>query len=97
METIQHNPARLNNCDETGIIIVQQKHAKIFGLKGKRQISFLQSKRTGFTCDSRHPFESNWTLHSSITSTSKKKYATRTGQWHTACINPSLPSLGVDA
>ena len=39
MDTIQHNPARLYNCDETGITIVQHKHTKILGLKGKRQIS----------------------------------------------------------
>jgi len=29
MDTIQHNPARLYNCDETGITIVQHKHTKI--------------------------------------------------------------------
>jgi hypothetical protein len=43
MDTIQHNPARLYNCDETGITIVQHKHAKILGLKSRRQISSLQS------------------------------------------------------
>jgi len=43
MVTIQHNPARLYNCCETGIIIVQHKHTKILGLKGKRQISSLKS------------------------------------------------------
>ena len=42
MYTIQHNPARLYNCDETGIAILQQKHTKILGLKGKRQISSVQ-------------------------------------------------------
>ena len=43
MDTIQHNPARLYNCDETGITIVQHKHTKILGLKSKRQIFSLQS------------------------------------------------------
>jgi len=40
---IQHNPARIYNCYETGSIIVQHKHTKIFVLKNKRQISSLQS------------------------------------------------------
>ena len=43
MDTIKHNPARLYNCDETGITIVQQKHTKILGLKDKRQLSSRQS------------------------------------------------------
>ena len=43
MDTIQHNSARLYNCDETGITVVQHKHTKILELKGKRQISSLQS------------------------------------------------------
>jgi len=47
MDTIQHNPARLYNCDETGITNVQHKHTKILGLKGKRQISSLQSADRG--------------------------------------------------
>jgi len=33
MYTIQHNPARLYNFDETGITIVKHKHMKITGLK----------------------------------------------------------------
>ena len=47
MDTIQHNPARLYNCDETGITIVQYKHTKILGLKGKCQIPSLQSAELG--------------------------------------------------
>jgi len=43
METIQHNSARLYNCDETGITTVHHKYTKILGLKGKLQISSLQS------------------------------------------------------
>jgi len=46
MYTIQHTPARLHNCDETCITIVQHKHTKILGLKGMRQISsFLSAER----------------------------------------------------
>jgi hypothetical protein len=47
MHTIQHNPARLYNCNKTGITIVQHKHPKILGLKGKRQISSAQSAVRG--------------------------------------------------
>jgi len=43
MYIIQHNPARLYNCDETGITIVEHKHTKILGLKGKRRISSVHS------------------------------------------------------
>jgi hypothetical protein len=45
--TIRHNPARLHNGDETSITIVQHKHAKILGLKDKRQISSVQSAERG--------------------------------------------------
>ena len=47
MDTIKHNPARLYNCDETGITILQHKHTKLLGLKGKRQISSLHSSERG--------------------------------------------------
>jgi hypothetical protein len=47
MDTIQHNPARLYNCDETGIKIVQHKRTKILALKCKRQITSLQSAERG--------------------------------------------------
>jgi len=47
MDTTQHNPARLYNCDETGITILQHKHTKILGVKGKRQRSSLQSAEWG--------------------------------------------------
>jgi hypothetical protein len=40
MYTIEHNPARLHNCDETGITTIQHKHTRIFGLKGKRHLLF---------------------------------------------------------
>jgi hypothetical protein len=41
MDTIQHNRARLYNCDQTGITIVQHKFTKIFVLKSKHQITSL--------------------------------------------------------
>ena len=41
-------------------------------------------------------YESNWTLHSSVTGIPKNIYETRTDEWHTAWINPRVPSLGVD-
>ena len=47
MDTIQHNPARLYNCNKTGIINVQHKHMKILGLKGKGQISSVRSTERG--------------------------------------------------
>jgi hypothetical protein len=47
MDTIQHNLARLYKCDETGIEIVQHKRTKILALKGKRQITSLQSAERG--------------------------------------------------
>jgi hypothetical protein len=47
MYTIQHNPARLYNCDDTGITIVQHKHAKILRLKDKRQTFSVQSVDQG--------------------------------------------------
>ena len=96
MDTIKHNPARLHNCDEIGITIVQHKHTKILGLKGKRQISSLEFRRTGISCDSRQLYESNWTLHSSVTCISNKIYETRNDEWHTAWVDPRVPSLWVD-
>jgi hypothetical protein len=48
MEIFQHNPARLYNCNETGITIVQHKHKKILGLKSKHQISSVQFADRGF-------------------------------------------------
>ena len=48
MDTIQHNPARLYNCNKTGITILQHKRTKILVLKGKRQITSLQSAERGF-------------------------------------------------
>jgi hypothetical protein len=47
MYTIQHNPARLYNCDEMGVTIVLHKHTEILGLIGKHQISCLQSTEWG--------------------------------------------------
>jgi len=47
MYTNQYNPARLYNFEETSLTIVQHKHTKILGLKGKRQISSVQSADRG--------------------------------------------------
>jgi hypothetical protein len=47
MYTIHHNPAILCNCDETGITVVQHRHTKILGLKGKRQIFSVRSAERG--------------------------------------------------
>jgi len=47
MYNILHNPARLYNCDETGITIVQHKHVKIWRLEGKRHISSFQAADRG--------------------------------------------------
>jgi len=64
----------------------------------ERQASdiFSSIRRPGISCDSRQLYESNWTLHSFFTCISKKKYETRTDEWHTAWINPRVPSLGMD-
>ena len=48
MDIIQHNPARLYNCEKPGNTIVRHKHTKILGLKDKRQISSLQSAERGY-------------------------------------------------
>ena len=94
VDTIQHKPARLYNCDETGITIVQHKHTKILGLTGKRQISSLQSAERGFLvtvviCMSP-------TGHFIPPLLVFKKNETRSDEWPTAWINPRVPSLGVD-
>ena len=47
LHLIQNNPSRLFNCDETGIKIVQHKHTKVIGLKGKKQIAALQAAERG--------------------------------------------------
>jgi len=91
-----HNPARHYNRGETGITIVQYKNTKILGLKNKRQISSVQSADRGSLVDSRQMCESNRTIHSSVTCISKNMYETRTDKWHTAWINPRVPSLEVD-
>ena len=94
MYTIQHNPARLYNCDETDITIVQQKHTTILGSKDKRQISSVQYADRGslLTVVTWVQLE----LHSSVTCISKKIYETRSDEWLTVWINPRVPFLGVD-
>ena len=96
MDTIIHNTARLYNCDETGITIVQHKTHKNIRIERQASDIFSSIRRTGISRDSHQLYESNWTLHPSVTCISKKKYETRTDEWHTAWINPRVPSLGVD-
>ena len=57
---------------------------------------FCSIRRTGTSYDSRQLYESNWTLYSSVTCISKKMHETRTDEWHTAWLNPRVPSFGVD-
>lgn len=47
LEKIKHSPSRVYNCDETGITVVQHKHTKVIGLKGKKQIGALQAAERG--------------------------------------------------
>jgi len=64
----------------------------------ERQASdiFYSVRRWGICRDNRHLFESNWTLHSSVTCISKKIYETRTDEWHTAWISPRASFFRVD-
>jgi len=95
MDTTKHNPARLYNCDETDITIVQHKHTKILGLKGKRHISSLQSVERG----------SLVTVVNCISPTGHfippllvfpRKRMEQELMNDTAWINPRVSSLGVD-
>jgi hypothetical protein len=96
MDTIQHKPERLYNCEETGVTTVQHKRTKIFVLKGKRQITSLQSLERR-------------SLVSVVTCVSpighfipplllfpRKKYERRIDQGITAWSNPRVPSLEVE-
>jgi hypothetical protein len=60
MDNIQHNLARLYNCDKTGNTTVQHKHTKILGLKGKRQISSVQSAERGSLVTVVNLWNQNW-------------------------------------
>ena len=96
MNTIKHNPARLYNCDKTGISIVQHKHTKILGLKGRRQISSLQSAERGSLVRVVTCISPTGHLIPPLLPFPRKKHETRNDEWHTAWINPRVPSLGVD-
>jgi hypothetical protein len=96
MDTNQHNPARLYNCNETGITIVQHKNMKILGLKGKCQIPSVQSAEweslvTVVTCMS----PTGYLVPPSLVFP-RKENETRTDKWHNTWINPHLPSVRVD-
>lgn len=47
LEKIKFLPHRLFNVDETGITVVQHKHAKVLALKGKKQVCSLTSMERG--------------------------------------------------
>jgi hypothetical protein len=90
---IKNNPARLYNCDETGITVVQHKHTKILGLKGKRQISSLQSAERGSLVTDVTYISPTGHFIPPLLVFPRKKYETRTDEWHTAWINPRVPSF----
>ena len=69
---------------------------KYIGIERQASHIFCSVRRTGISCDSRQLYESNWTLHSSVTGIAKKIYETSTDEWRTAWINPRVQSLGVD-
>ncbi|KAJ8968235.1 hypothetical protein NQ317_011351 [Molorchus minor] len=76
LEKIKHSPSRLYNCDETGITIVQHKHTKVVGLKGKKTNRGLTSSRARFTYHSGYLYEPSWTLYPSSSNFSSEKYET---------------------
>jgi len=94
--TIQHNPARLYNYDKTGISIAQHKHAKILELKGKRQISSVQSADQGSLVTVVTCVGPTGHFIPPVTCIFKKIYETRNDEWHRAWINPRMPYLWVD-
>jgi hypothetical protein len=83
------------NCGETSVTIVQAKHKKILDLRGKRQISYLQSAERYLLWQSSPVWVQ---LDTSVLCYCyfQEKYETRTNEWHVAWINPRVPSLGVD-
>ena len=95
MDTIKHNPERLYNCDETGITIVQHKHTKILGLKGKRQISSLQSAERGSLVTVVNCMSPTGHFIPPLLVCPRKNMKQELMN-DTAWINPRVPSLGVD-
>jgi hypothetical protein len=47
LQSINFNPNRVYNCDETGISVVQHKNTKVIALKGKRSVASLTSAERG--------------------------------------------------
>ncbi|KAJ4450216.1 hypothetical protein ANN_01623 [Periplaneta americana] len=43
MNTVNHSPNRLYNCDETDLTVIQHKGNKLVSLKGKRQVGSVSS------------------------------------------------------
>jgi hypothetical protein len=54
---------------------------------------FLQIAEWESLFNSRHLYA---TLYSSVSCISEKKYEIGSDEWHTAWINPHVPSLGMD-
>jgi hypothetical protein len=68
-----------------------QTHENI-SIERQASDNFSSIRRTGVPCDSRHLYESNWTLHSTVTCKNKKKYERRSDEWLTDWTNPRVPS-----
>ncbi|KAJ4438270.1 hypothetical protein ANN_14209 [Periplaneta americana] len=47
MNTVNHSPNRLYNCDETDLTVIQHKGNKLVSLKGKRQVGSVSSAERG--------------------------------------------------
>jgi len=94
MDTIQQSCKTLQLRRNRHHYCTAQTHEN-FMIERHASETFSSIHRTGITSDSRHLYESNWTLHSSVTCISKKKNETRSDEWHTAWINPRVPSLRV--
>lgn len=47
LHKIGMNPAKIFNVDETGITVIQSRRAKVFSVKGKKQVGTLSSQERG--------------------------------------------------
>ena len=74
---------------------LQHKHTKILGLKGKRQISSVQTAERGSLVTVVNCMSQNGQFISPLL-VFPKIYETRPDEWHTVPINPRVPSLWVE-
>jgi len=95
MDTNKHNHAILVNFDEIRITIIQHKHTKILGLKGKRQISSLQSAERGFLMTVVNCMSPTVYFIPPLLVFPRKIMKQELMNDH-RWINPRVPSLGVD-